>query len=96
MWAFLVIHLSDKMTDAFSCLGYILVVIEVNLLRRVAFGVIIEKAPVETEGIANLLSRIICPSGGSTIDKHSTPLECDRVNTPFSIDISPLWGVERD
>ena len=48
------IHLSDKMPDAFFSLGYILVVIDANFLRRVAFGLIIEKAPVETEGIANL------------------------------------------
>ena len=26
------------------------------------------------------------------IYRHSTPLECCCLNTPFSIDISPLWG----
>ena len=30
MWAFLIIHLCDKMPDALSILGYILVVIEMN------------------------------------------------------------------
>jgi len=30
MWAFLVIHLSDKLPDAFSSLGNILVGVEVN------------------------------------------------------------------
>ena len=32
----------------------------------------------------------------ATYYRHSTPLECDRVNTPFAIDISPLRGGERD
>ncbi len=26
---------------------------------------------------------------------YGIPRECDRVNVPFSIDIPPFWGVER-
>ncbi|MDE0686488.1 MAG: hypothetical protein OXI63_26475 [Candidatus Poribacteria bacterium] len=32
----------------------------------------------------------------ATYYRHSTPLECYRVNTPFSIDISHLRGGQRD
>ena len=33
--------------------------------------------------------------GSPLIYTHSTPLECKELNTPFSIDMSPLWGEER-
>ena len=29
-----------------------------------------------------------------SLRSHSTPLECDSLNAPFSIDIAPLWGEE--
>ena len=28
------------------------------------------------------------------LNRHSTPLECSCLNTPFSIDIPPRWGEE--
>ena len=46
--------------------------------------------------ITLLLASCIQITQVATHDRHSTPLECTRVNTPFSIDIPPLWGVERD
>ena len=43
-----------------------------------------------TETVQTIVTQV------ATFYTHSTPLECGRANTPFSIDISPLWGVEKD
>ena len=49
---------------------------------------------------AIIFTVLCCPKGMKPIitqvatHTHSTPLECKGLNTPFSIDISPLWGEE--
>ena len=74
MRAFLVIHLCDKMPDAFSSLGNILVVIEVNFFRLESADGVFQHTR-SPKDIRDVLLKSQYPAAGVSRDKHLKDIE---------------------